>query len=356
MGLKQQDYDRIRQELDDSVRPLFFFDDDPDGLSSFLQLYNYKQDGKGIVVKASPELGVQYLEKVKEYSPDKIFVLDKPLMEQEFIDGCKCPIIWIDHHTPVKRYGVNYFNPRLYDASNNVSTSELCYHVVKGDLWLAAVGIIGDWQLSEVTKEFSKKYKDLLNPKIKKPDTALFETDIGKIIRIFQFLLKGQTKKVYQRIKILTRIHSPYELLNGTTPKARLLLKEYKPVETAYKELLKQGEECLTKDKFLIFKYYEDKISMSTDVSNELLHNHPKKIIFVARDRNGYVKGSIRCAFLDIAAMMPEVLNGLDGYGGGHEHACGFSISTDDWDEFINRFKELVKKTKKVSKENNNKK
>ena len=56
----------LREELATAQNPLFFYDDDPDGLSSFLLLYRYKKEGKGVIVKTTPKLGSIFVNKVKE--------------------------------------------------------------------------------------------------------------------------------------------------------------------------------------------------------------------------------------------------------------------------------------------------
>ena len=38
MALTEKDYSKIREELDYCERPIYFFDDDPDGLTAFLLL------------------------------------------------------------------------------------------------------------------------------------------------------------------------------------------------------------------------------------------------------------------------------------------------------------------------------
>src|SRR3989344_3575465 len=100
MALSQIQIKQIREHLDNCKRPLIFFDDDQDGLCSFLQFYRYKQEGKGIIVKTAPKLSAVFLNKVIEYQPDKIFILDVALVEQEFLDEIKVPAIWVDHHGP----------------------------------------------------------------------------------------------------------------------------------------------------------------------------------------------------------------------------------------------------------------
>jgi len=53
----------IRQLLHQSERPLFLYDDDPDGVTSYLLLKRYCRKGRGIVVKSSPIIDQRYVKK-----------------------------------------------------------------------------------------------------------------------------------------------------------------------------------------------------------------------------------------------------------------------------------------------------
>src|SRR3989344_7354054 len=64
--ISEKQIENIRQELKESENPLFFFDDDPDGLCSYLLLRKYIEKGKGVVVKGSATLDVKYIKKVEE--------------------------------------------------------------------------------------------------------------------------------------------------------------------------------------------------------------------------------------------------------------------------------------------------
>ena len=114
---------QIREELDFCKRPLFFFHDDPDGVCSFLLMYRHVKEGKGICIKSSPKVDMKFLPKVEEYQPDKIFILDLALVNQDFLDAVKVPVIWIDHHDPADREHVKYYNPRIEDPKDNTPVS-----------------------------------------------------------------------------------------------------------------------------------------------------------------------------------------------------------------------------------------
>ncbi|MBU0461358.1 MAG: DHH family phosphoesterase [Nanoarchaeota archaeon] len=350
-GLKEEDYEKIRDELDSCSRPLYFFHDDSDGLASFLLLYKYKREGSGVVVKAAPNLDKRFLKKVEEYQPDKIFLLDIPIVDQGFIDSCKVPIIWIDHHPPLERRNIKYYNPRKYNKDENTAASALCYGVVKQDLWIAAIGIVGDWQLSELTREFAAKYPDLLSPDITRPEKALFETRLGELIRIYESLLKGPTQKVIQSVKILTRIDDPYEVLEGRSSRARLLLKRFRSIAAEFNELFELAKKKAGKSRYLIFTYQENKMSFSGELANKLLYSYPDKIVIVAREKSGEMKCSFRARDAHLPSVIEKALVNVTGYGGGHEQACGGCIKVEDWKLFLKQFKKGVEKQmKKASK------
>lgn len=343
MALNNKQIKQIREELETCKNPLIFFHDDADGLCSFLLLYRYIKEGKGIIVKTTPKIDNRFVEKVKEYEPDKIFIVDIAMVEQQFIDQVKTKIIWIDHHYPLKRQNVMYFNPRIEEPKDNIPVSYLCYQVVKEDLWISMVGCIGDWYWPDTAKEFKKKYPDLLPKNIKDPEDALFDTELGKLIQIIGFSLKGSTKEAMTCAKILTRIKEPYEILKQETSAGRYLYKKYERNNDDYQILLKKALEQKSDDNLLVFEYLHGKISFTKDLANELLHRNPEKIIIIAREKSEEVKMSIRSKKKIIPPILEKALAGVEGYGGGHEHACGANVKRRDFERFLDNFKRLIK-------------
>ena len=340
MAIKEEDLHKIRKELEESSRPLFFFDDDPDGLSSFLLFYRFSKEGKGIVVKATPELTTMFSPKVKEYEPDKIFILDKPDVNQDFIDDAKTKIIWIDHHEPKKRQNVSYYNPRIDNDRDNRPTSYWCYKVVEQDMWIAMVGIVGDWFIPDFADKFSEKYPDLLPPEIRKPEEALYKTEIGRLARIFSFILKGRSSDALACVKVLTRIESPYEILRQETPAGKFIYKKYTNVSLEYDKLFSAAKKAGEGNSpFLVYTYSENRMSFTGDLSNELLFAFPQKIIIVGREKSGEMKCSLRSADVKLEPMLKKAMEGVEGYGGGHEMACGACVKDQDWKKFLEQLR-----------------
>lgn len=338
--LGEKDYERIRQELDNCSRPLFFFDDDPDGLCAFLLLYRYKKEGKGVCVKSVPKLDRKFIGKVKEYEPDKVFILDVAVVTEEFVEAADVPIVWVDHHQPSDLHKVVYFNPMAHEPPSNEPTSSICYHAVMQESWIGAVGTVGDWQIPLFIDKFNEE-----NPKLKlakkDPGKLLYSSKIGKIARIFSFLLKGDVKEVMTCVKILTRISGPEEILKADTPQSKYLKNRHKEIAGKYESLISEAKKKAGKDGFLVFTYPSDKWSFTSDLSNELLYKYPKKIIIVGREKEDEVRMSIRGKKAVLPALQ-KALIGVEGYGGGHEHAVGACVKKHDFERFVGNLREYL--------------
>ncbi|MFC1753934.1 DHH family phosphoesterase [Thermoproteota archaeon] len=345
--LEKRHIARIREELDNCKRPIFFFHDDADGLCSFLLFYRHIKEGKGVIVKTTPKIDQSYTRKVSEYMPDKVFILDIAMVEQDFLDDMaeiKMPVVWIDHHNPLKRDKVLYFNPRLKNIKDNSCVTSICYEVVKKDIWIAMVGSVGDWQMSDFSKEFAEKYPDLLDSSVEKPEEALFGQEIGKLVKVFSFVLKGKTQDVVKCMKTLTRIEDPYEILKQKTSAGRFIYKRYENINEYYDSLLKKAKSKVVKDDIFIFVYQGERFSFSTEISNELLYNYPTKVILVGREKSGEIKYSIRASEKNVPPILKKALERVEGFGGGHEHACGAVIKEKFNVRFIKQFKKALAK------------
>jgi len=345
MGLTKEQITQIREELDTCKKPLIFFHDDPDGVSSFLLFYRYMREGKGVIIKTTPKIDERFLRQVQEYGPDKIFVLDIAMVEQEFIDQVNTKIIWIDHHTPLKRQNILYFNPRAKDPKDqslNVPTSYLCYQVVKQDLWIAMIGIVGDWHYPDIAEEFKKQYPDMLAKEIKDPESALFESKLGNLIEMVSFSLKGSTQDAMKCVKILTRINSPYEITKQETPGGKYLYKKYSEMKKEYQAMLNTAIKQKPIGKLLVFRYPSGSTSFTKDLANELLHRFPEYVIIIAREKDDELKMSLRSKTAVILPILLKVFEQVDGHGGGHEMACGANVKAAEFDKFLELFaKEL---------------
>lgn len=335
MPLTEKQITELREELNHCKKPLFFFHDDADGLCSFLLLYRHVKEGKGIPIKSVPKIDDKFVRRVEEYAPDKIFILDVAVVEQSFIDSVKVPVFWLDHHEPLQRENIRVYNPRVYKKDDNTPATYSCYQIVEQDLWIAACGCIGDWFIPPFIDKFKEKYPGLVDKEFKDPGDVLFETQLGKLVNILSFVLKGRTKEVIESVKILTRIDNPYEILRQETPRGKFIFKRYEKINEQYKSLLEKAINKNDDEDILLFNYKENKMSFTGDLSNELLHRFPEKLIIIAREKDDEMRMSLRSRDKLLPPVLEKALTGLEGYGGGHEHACGACVKKKDFKKFV---------------------
>ena len=217
----------------------------------------------------------------------------------------------------------------------------MCYKVVKQDLWIAMVGCIADYYIPDFADEFKKKYPGLINNE-KSVDDIYFNSKLGTLIKVFSFSLKGKTNEVMKNVKVLTRIKNPNEILNQETPQGKFIFKRYEKIKKLYDELLESTKEKADKGKLFVFTYADDKTSFTGDLANELLYRYPEKIIIVGRKKDDDVRMSIRSTKTKLPEILEKALVGLEGYGGGHELACGASVKERDFKEFLDRIRKSI--------------
>ena len=199
-----------------------------------------------------------------------------------------------------------------------------------------------------LSKEFSKKYPHLLPAKITKPDKVLFSTKLGELIKIISFILKGNTTEVMKCIKIMTRIEDPREIMEQTTPRGNYIYKRAMQVKKEYDLIFEDAMKTKKEDGVIKYIYTDGKFSFTKELSNELLFQNPDKVILVCREKNGEMKCSLRSGpKVILPQILEKALRDIDGYGGGHEHACGACMKKEDFNQFIDNLKEELKHAKK---------
>lgn len=339
--LTEKQLQQIRDELDSCKNPFFFFHDDPDGLASYLLLRRYAGEGNGIPVKSTPKVDEKFLNKIEEYTPDKIFITDIAMVDEKFVEKVHVPIIWIDHHEPMDVKGVNYFNPRVAVPDQNIPASQLCYEVVREDLWIAMAGIVGDWCYSDHHKKFAEEYPDLLSKDLTDPGEIMFETKIGQLSQIMAFCLKGKTSSVNKLVKEFIKLKSPYDIFDQKTAGGKAIWEYYEEMNKEYEEVMQEALKSANKDDpLLVFTYPDDNMSYSGGISNELLYKFRDKVIIVGRVKDGSVRCSFRSSVpINVRDVVSESLHGIEGFSGGHEQACGGNIKLEDFDRFLDNMR-----------------
>jgi len=337
--LSDKEISEIREHLDKAQNPVFLYDNDADGLCSYLLLRRYLGRGKGVVVKSYPGINETYAKKVKELNADYVFILDKPVASKEFIEEMReinMPIIWIDHHDVEYPLGVAVYNPLFSEEKSNEPVCYLCYEIIgrkEEELWLAVVGCIADGFFPELAVKFGKKNLELWG-NVETAFDVLYKTEIGRVARILNFALRDTTTNIVRMLKFLIDVKTPAEILDENE-KNKFMYKRFNQINNKYQKILDKAEKIMGNP--LIFKY-SGELSLSADLSNELQYNNPGRIIIVAYTKGGKTNISIRGE--NARKFTLKAIEGLENAtGGGHDVACGASIKSDDLDKFLENFK-----------------
>jgi len=347
--LTKKQVKEIKEHLENAQNPLFFFDNDPDGLCSFILLQKFTKKGKGVPIRSFPGLTETYFRKIIELNPDYIFILDKPVVSKEFFDRVRemnIPIVWIDHHEIDKKEipeYVYYYNPLFNKKKTSEPVTSLCYQINSDQnlIWIAVAGSISDKFFPDFYDSFKKRYPDLaINSN--DPFDIFYNSQIGKISRIFSFALKDRTTNVIKMLKFLIAAENPYEVLEETKNNCTMH-KRFNEINSKYQKLIEKALEIAKPSKKLIFFQYGGDLSISSDLSNELNYKFPKKVIVVAYIIGGKANISVRGK--KIRKNVIEVIKNLENAtGGGHEDAVGAQVRIEDLEKFKENLEELIEK------------
>jgi len=345
--LNAEQIEELKSHLNAAQNPVFFFDNDQDGLCSFLLLQKYLGRGKGFPIKTSPALTKDYFRKVEEFNSDYIFVLDKPEISEEFIEEVEkrnIPLVWIDHHEidthKIPKY-VNYYNPLFGKDKTNEPVTFICYQITnkKEDMWIAVVGCISDNFVPDFYKDFMETFPDLSKDYSDAFD-IFYGSEVGKIARILGFALKDRISNVIRMIKFLISSKSPYDFLEENN-KNKMIYRRFEEIDKKYQKLLSKAKEGRIFGNLLFFKYSGD-TSMSSDIANGLKYLFPNKIVVVL-----YTKGSkanISARGKNVKTIILKAIGEFENStGGGHDNAVGAQIRNEDIDKFEKNIRELTK-------------
>jgi len=330
--LSQKQINEIREHLEKAQNPVFFFDNDTDGLCSFLLLQRYIGRGKGVAIKTFPDMTKDYFRKVKELEADYIFILDKPVVSEEFfakVAQYNIPVVWIDHHAVHEDVPdfVHYYNP------SNEPTTFFCYQVSekKDDLWFAVMGCIADRYLPNYYKDFQKSHPEL-SVDAKDAYDVRYKSQLGIVVRILEFSLKDKTTNVVHMLKFLMKAKSPYDVLEEDK-KNYSMHKRFNELNGKYLRVLKKALIVGNSLENVLFFRYGGETKFSQNLSDELMYHFPEKVIVVVYVDQAKTTMSIRGK--SVRDKVVQILENFeDSTCGGHENSLGAKINSVDLEKF----------------------
>ncbi len=349
--LNEDQIKEIREHLERAQNPIFFYDNDADGLCSFLILRRYIDRGKGVAIRSFPDLNKQYARKASELKADYVFILDKPILSGEFVKEIQdlgLPIVWIDHHLMEQEDDFSkYDNFFVYNPMRNSEKEQssepvtyLSYKVSgkKEDMWLALAGCISDHYLPDFAEDFGKENPDLWG-KVKTPFDAYYGTEFGNVIKALNFGLKDSTSNIVRFQNYLITCNHPQEVL-AEVPGNYPFRKRYVQIKKKYDALLEKARKSFLDG--IVFFIYGGDLSISSDLSNELFYIFKNKYVVVAYNKGAVVNLSLRGK--NVKGILSNILEKIENSsGGGHDDAVGARIPSDKLDDFKKYFLEEIK-------------
>lgn len=358
--LTKKQVEEIKEHLDKAQNPIFFFDNDQDGLCSFLLLQRYLGRGKGVPIKSFPDLTKNYFRKVHELKADYIFILDKAVISPKFFEEAEkynIPTVWIDHHIREAKDGkipdfVYYYNPLfggtkskggtfIRKADSGEPVTYLCHQITKEkkDLWIGVVGCISDRFVPDFYGEFRKQYPEL-SVDFKNVNDIFYKSQIGKVAQILGNGLKDRTTNVINMLRFLRKSKSPYDVLEETS-KNRTMHERFKQINSRSEKFIEKAKETVGDSKLLFFKFGGD-LSVSGDVANYLIYLYPEKVVVVAYVTEAKANISVRGRGVR-KIVLKAIENIEDSTGGGHEDAVGVGVKIKDLEKFRKNMEKLIK-------------
>ncbi|MBU4086055.1 MAG: DHH family phosphoesterase [Nanoarchaeota archaeon] len=345
--LSEAEIKSIRNHLEKAQNPLFFFDNDDDGLCAFLLFRRFIERGKGIAIKSFPDLNASYARKIHELKPDYIFILDKPIVSEGFLKEAQdlgLGVVWVDHHDVpfpnLEQFSdVHYFNSMRSEKPSSEPVTYWAYKIAgkKEDLWLALAGCIGDGYLPEFAEEAEKKYPELWRG-VSSAFEGLYSTGIGKIARILSFALKDRTSNVVNMMKTMFKA-TPQDVLLDS--KKNLILERFSQINLKYEKLVEKAKLSAGKGKLAYFQYGGD-LSISAEIANELSYLFSDKIVVVAYLSG--TKANLSLRGKNIKEITLKAIEGIENArGGGHKDATGAQMNVEDLPRFKENIERLIK-------------
>lgn len=339
--INEKEIEEIREHLNKAQNPVFFFDNDCDGLCSFLLFQRYIERGKGVVAKTFPNVDISLFRRVTELNSDYIFILDKPNVSQEFFEEAKknnIPVVWIDHHetnTEIPKE-IHYYNSMNEEKKFGEPVTYLAYKITQNpeDIWIETIGCISDNFLSENHTKFLEKYP-FLSKETKIPFEILYTTEIGKIARMLNAGLMNTTTNIVKMLKYLVKVKSPNELFEENEKNLEINSR-FEFMEKKRKKFVQKATKTMDKKEKYVYLEYSGDTSISAEIANELHFKFPEKYIIVI-----YVKGTranISTRGENVKEKILKILPEFKaGFGGGHKNAAGAQIQIEE----IPKFKEM---------------
>lgn len=292
------------------------------------------------------------MSKIKLCLPSKIIFLDLAIDQNwRLVKRLEsfCEILVIDHHPPTNNLSSRrtvHFNPqfrkKVYQSASYLTFKVLSHFQEfkeKENLWIAMIGIIGDYDLKD-SIDLIRKAKRLYPATL----PSLEDKDVRSSIfgKLAELITAGKACKIQPEeiVKIVENAKDWKEVLEN-----QKLLEAYTKVHKEIENILIDAKSKFDANKKIFFYEIKSKYSIRSTIATKLAEMWPNKIIVVWQK----VRNKVRIACrnqggkVDVGKLLKSaLLPGMKASFGGHPAASGGVIDEKDWEEFKERLERSV--------------
>jgi single-stranded DNA-specific DHH superfamily exonuclease len=316
------------------------FHNDVDGVCScaLLNKYLHHIGVKPYIISQPMPPDKNLLRRIQSGVPNKIIFLDLA-MDQQLpmlmkIRGI-ADILIIDHHFLAKNVNsqsVTHYNPRFKNPKIYQSASYLLYKMcsklfdIKDSIWIAAIGIIGDYDTSrseDVLKEAEKNY-----------DIKLF----NRIAAMIESVRATKAMSCEQIVNLILSVKEPEQMLTGE------FIDSYQKIENEIMATMQDIEKNSERIGNLLIYNIKSKYNIRSTVATSLSERYKDRFIVIYEKIGNKINvaGRDQSRKWNCDRTLKAAVRGLKASAGGHEAAGGATLDAKDWDKFKSALIKIV--------------
>lgn len=331
---------------DDSV--IIIFNNDADGISACV-LVDTLLKSKGVkpyIISQPMPTEKNLVRKIQTTIPTKLIFLDLAMDQQQPVIkrlSGMCDILVVDHHSihnNLNTHGIVHHNPRFRSSEIYQSATYLAYKItsqlqdMRKYLWVAAVGMIGDYNLdysTDVVEEVRKAY-----PKVT-GKAPLYDSFLGRLADMIASSRATNAVTCEDMVRIFEEA-GELESFDKTQGSAKMKEAD-EIIRTEFSDIEKDMEKNAETHDGLVMYGLKSRHNLCSPVSTKMSEKYKGKLLMIYQKASGkyHASGRNQDKKYDVATIFNKAAQGLKGAAGGHPAAAGATIAESDWETFKER-------------------
>ncbi len=300
------------------------------------------------------------IEKVKTTIPTKIIFTDLAIdQDVKFIKKFEsiAPILVIDHHeinNNISSKRVVYYNPRMYKKDVYKSATYVVYKItskivdMSDSLWIAAIGIISDYDISyskDILRTVKKKYPNYIE---EISQEGVLNSTFGQMSNMIAAAKATKELSCEQMVNIFTEAKTIDDVINGKY--SSKFIKAFQKIQNELERLKIDIEKSAKICGKVVFYEFDSKYNFRSPLSSVLSDKYPNKVVIVWEKSKGKVKLSARTKSqrYNVGKILKFLARDIkNSSAGGHPSAGGATIPEKNWEEFKENLVEFINAQKR---------